>query len=505
MTVPVLLAILDGFGENPNPHNNAVAKAHTPILDMLKAQFPHGLLDASGLAVGLPQGQMGNSEVGHMNIGSGRVVMQDLPRIDQAVESGALARNPRLLAFTEKLKASGGACHLLGLLSPGGVHSHQSHMAMLAKLLHAEGIKVFIHVFLDGRDTPPQSALQFIAEFKKDFPQAVFATVSGRYYAMDRDNRWDRIELAYNAMTEAAGARHVTIEQAVEASYRADTNDEFVLPAIIGDYKGMRDDDGLLMANFRADRTREILLALCDPEFRGFARGKMVKFSAALGMMEYSTYLSRFVKALFMPEKLENILGELLEKHGLKQLHIAETEKYAHVTFFFNGGREEPFKGEKRILVPSPKVATYDLQPEMSAFAVTDKLVEAIESGEFDFIVVNYANCDMVGHTGILEAATRAVEAVDSCLGRVWQAVEKQQGAMIVTADHGNVEQMHDHDTRQPHTAHTLNLVPVIIASRALAGKSLSIKQGRLADIAPTVLALMGLKQPEEMTGESLL
>jgi 2,3-bisphosphoglycerate-independent phosphoglycerate mutase len=505
MASPVLLAVLDGFGENPDPENNAIARARTPTLDLLKSRFPHGLIDTSGLAVGLPEGQMGNSEVGHMNIGSGRVVMQELPRIDQGVRDGSITRNPALTKFIAALKASKGTCHLMGLLSPGGVHSHQYHMAALAKIIHAEGIRVLIHAFLDGRDTPPQSALEYIADFRKAFPHAEFATVSGRYYAMDRDNRWDRVARAYANITEGTGTHFATIEEAVKASYKGRKNDEFLVPAAIGNYKGMHDNDGIIMTNFRADRARQILRAFVEPGFNAFSRNKKVSFAGALGMAEYSAELNRHMDTLFVPEKLNNILAAVLEKHKFRQLHIAETEKYAHVTFFFNGGREEPFAGEERILIPSPKVATYDLQPEMSAFLVTDKLVEAIESGKFDFIVVNYANCDMVGHTGNLEAATKAVEAVDQCLGRVWKAIESKGGVMMITADHGNAEQMHDGETGQAHTAHTTNLVPVIIASAALAGKSITVKKGKLADIAPTVLKLMNITQPKEMTGQSLL
>jgi 2,3-bisphosphoglycerate-independent phosphoglycerate mutase len=502
---PVLLAILDGFGESAHPDHNAVTAARTPTLGALRARFPHGLLNASELQVGLPEGQMGNSEVGHMNIGSGRVLMQELPRIDQAIDTGELGENQALLQYIAKLKASRGACHLLGLLSPGGVHSHQRHMAELAKRISAEGVPVKIHAFLDGRDTPPKSALACVAQFKKDFSALDFMTVSGRYYAMDRDQRWERVELAYSAIANADGPRFPDIAAAIESAYAQGVTDEFLPPAVIGDYAGMRDNDGLLMVNFRADRAREILQALLYPDFKGFARPRPVKFKMALGMVEYSTELNRFMKAMFSPESLNNILGEVLAKKGLRQLRIAETEKYAHVTFFFNGGREEPFAGEERILIPSPKVATYDLKPEMSAPEVTDRLVAAIDAGTFDFIVVNYANCDMVGHTGSLAAATKAVEAVDTALGRVWQAIEKKGGAMIVTADHGNAEQMFDDATHQPHTAHTLNLVPVILAVPALAGGKLSVGEGKLADLAPTVLKLMGLPQPIEMTGKALI
>lgn len=505
MIKPVLLAILDGFGESQTREQNAVALAHTPVLDGLKAQFPHGLINASELHVGLPQGQMGNSEVGHMNIGSGRVLMQELPRIDAAIADRSLARNPALVEFIAKLKASKGTCHLMGLLSPGGVHSHQRHMAELAQIISAAGIPVKIHAFLDGRDTPPKSALEYIGQFKADFSAADFATVSGRYYAMDRDNRWDRVELAYNVIVQGDAEKFETIEQAVEAGYAAGKTDEFILPAQLGNYQGMQDGDGVVIANFRADRAREILTALLDPHFAGFIRKRTHPIVAALGMVEYSAELNKHMKAMFTPEPLNHILAEVISRRGLKQLHIAETEKYAHVTFFFNGGREAPFVGESRILVPSPKVATYDLKPEMSAVEVTDKLVEAIEADTFDFIVVNYANCDMVGHTGNLAAAVKAVEVIDICLGRVWQALERKNGAMFVTADHGNAEQMHDEHTRQAHTAHTLNLVPFIAAVPDLKGKVHLLAEGKLADIAPTLLQLMAIPQPKEMTGRSLL
>lgn len=503
---PVVLAILDGFGENPSAEHNAVHNARTPALDMLKKNFPSGLINASELHVGLPEGQMGNSEVGHMNIGSGRVVMQDLPRIDQAVADDSLAKNPELVAFAEKLKRSGGVCHLMGLLSPGGVHSHQSHMAALANIVAGMGVRVKIHAFLDGRDTPPQSALDYVAKFREECDVTDFTTVSGRYYAMDRDKRWERVVLAYEAIAEGKAPKRPDIESAIKASYADGKNDEFVLPVVVDtEYQGMHEQDGILMANFRADRAREILETFVDPAFNGFARGRQLKLTAALGMNEYSDKLGKLMPSLFKAEPLTNILAEVISARGLKQLHIAETEKYAHVTFFFNGGREEPFPGEERILVPSPKVATYDLQPEMSAAVVTDKLVAAIESGKFDFIVVNYANCDMVGHTGSIEAATKAVEAVDTGVGRVWAAVEKMNGALIISADHGNAEQMHDDHTHQAHTAHTLNLVPAIIAAKHLKGQKPQMREGRLADLAPTVLQLMNIPQPKEMTGKSLL
>lgn len=504
---PVVLAILDGWGHRDDKDNNAIANARTPTLDALSRDYPSGLINASELHVGLPSGQMGNSEVGHMNIGSGRVLMQDLPRIDAAIADGSLAKNPRFLAFAEASKKTGGVCHIMGLVSPGGVHSHQDHIAAMARLLSAQGLKVKIHAFLDGRDTPPKSALDYVSTLEKAISGsgASIATVSGRYYAMDRDKRWDRVQKAYDTLVSAQGVRHATAKAAIEASYAADVTDEFVLPAVIGDYQGMQDGDTLAMVNFRADRVREILTTLLDASFADFPRSKQVKFAAALGMSEYSSKLSPLLSTLFPPEPLTRIFGEVIAEAGLKQLRIAETEKYAHVTFFFNGGREQEFAGEERILVPSPKVATYDEKPEMSAPEVTEKLLEAIESGRFDVIVVNYANTDMVGHTGDMKAAIRAVETVDSCLGKISKAVLERGGAMLVTADHGNAEMMFDHDTHQPHTAHTLNLVPVIIASAALKGQHPKLPEGKLGDVAPTLLQLLQIPQPPEMTGRSLL
>jgi 2,3-bisphosphoglycerate-independent phosphoglycerate mutase len=449
---------------------------------------------------------MGNSEVGHMNLGAGRVVMQDLPRIDAAVEDGSLARSPVLAEFAAALKASGGTAHLMGLLSPGGVHSHQDHMAALARALDASGVPVRVHAFLDGRDTPPRSAVEYTAKFEADIAAlegAKIATVAGRYYAMDRDKRWDRVAKAYRALVAAEGERAASAGEAVGQSYAKDTGDEFVLPTVVGDYQGMRDGDGVLMANFRADRVREILAALLDPAFGGFPRERVVRFAAALGMTEYSTELNRFMKTLFPPEALDDTLGEVVAKARLTQLRIAETEKYAHVTFFFNGGRETEFVGESRILVPSPKVATYDLQPEMSAPEVTDKLVDAIDAHRFDMVVVNYANTDMVGHTGDIEAAKKAVETVDQCLGRVADAVTRAGGTLLVTADHGNAEMMRDPATGQPHTAHTLNPVPLVLVNPPPG--VVGLEHGKLADVAPTMLALMGLPQPAAMTGRPLL
>jgi 2,3-bisphosphoglycerate-independent phosphoglycerate mutase len=503
---PMVLCVLDGWGCRSDVADNAILQAKTPNWQRFFATAPHAKLQASELYVGLPPGQMGNSEVGHMNIGAGRVVLQDLPRIDQAIADGSLAREPALASFIAALKASGGAAHLLGLLSPGGVHSHQNHMAALARLLDGAGVPVKVHAFLDGRDTPPRSALEYLAKFAADIASltgVAIATVSGRYYAMDRDKRWDRVEKAYRALTAAQGEKAVDAAAAVRQSYATDKGDEFVLPTAISDYAGMRDGDGLLCANFRADRVRETLAALLDPGFSGFTRGRRVSFAAALGMTEYSTELNPFLATLFPPEDLHDTFGEIVSHAGLTQLRIAETEKYAHVTFFFNGGREAEFPGESRILVPSPKVATYDLQPEMAAPEVTAKLVEAIDQGRFDVIVVNFANTDMVGHTGDIAAAVKAVEAVDRCLGRLAEAVTRAGGSLLITADHGNAEMMRDPVTGQPHTAHTLNPVPLLLVNPPAGVTGLS--DGRLADIAPTLLQLLGIGQPAAMTGRPLL
>lgn len=503
---PVVLCILDGWGLRAETENNAIAQAKTPTFDRLRATCPTGRLNASERFVGLPEGQMGNSEVGHMNLGAGRIVVPDLPRIDNALLDGSLAAKPGLAAFAHAVKAKGGAAHLLGLMSDGGVHSHQDHIVGVAKILAAQGVPVVIHAFTDGRDTPPQSALTYLAQVEAALAGVAgvsLGTVSGRFYAMDRDKRWDRVEAAYSAIVQAQGKTAASAKAAIDASYAAGEFDEFVQPTVIGAYAGMRDGDGLMMVNFRADRAREILTALVDPAFDGFARAKTVDFSAKLGMVEYSSALNAFFPALFPPEDIPDTFGEVLAKAGKTQLRIAETEKYAHVTFFFNGGVETVFPGEERILVPSPKVKTYDLQPSMSAVEVTDKLVAAIESGTFDAVVVNYANTDMVGHSGILSAAIEAVETVDACLARLEAAVIKAGGAMLITADHGNAEQMEDPETHEPHTAHTLNLVPTILVNGPASVKGL--RDGALADVAPTLLALMGLPQPAVMTGRALL
>lgn len=500
---PVLLCILDGWGDRQETENNAIAQAETGVWDRLTATCPRGQLDASEDHVGLPPGQMGNSEVGHMNLGAGRVVLQDLPRIDQAFVDDSVRNIPAFQDFTSALKKSGGTAHILGLLSPGGVHSHQNHIAGMVRLLTDAGIPCVVHAVLDGRDTPPSSAKDYMTSFLDGCPSARIATVIGRYYALDRDNRWDRVEKAYRAIAQGTGDPAADPVVAIEASYANGVTDEFMLPAIVGDYQGMADGDGLLMANFRADRAREILHTLIDPEFDSFDRGDIVDLAARVGMIEYSTALNTLMPVLFPSERLANVLGQVLATAGKKQLRIAETEKYAHVTFFFNGGEEATFDGEERILVPSPKVATYDLQPEMSAAEVTDHLVEAIESDAFDFILVNFANTDMVGHTGDLGAAIKAVEAVDACLGRLDRAIRAAGGVMLITADHGNAELMTDASTGQPHTAHTRNVVPLVLTGEK--HDAAALENGKLADIAPTVLDLLGLDQPAEMTGKSLI
>lgn len=503
---PMVLVILDGWGHRQEINDNAIAKAKTPNWDALSTSYPMGMINASELHVGLPNGQMGNSEVGHMNIGSGRVVMQDLPRIDSAIHDGTLGEKEAFETFCNTLESK--TAHLMGLISDGGVHAHINHTIAVARILSMRGFSVRVHAILDGRDTPPKSALGYIETLENvlyELPDATIASISGRYYAMDRDTRWDRVELAYDAIVSAGGKHYTTAHDAIINSYESGKNDEFVLPCHIGGYEGIKQGDGLMMVNFRADRAREILTALLVPQFDGFARKKIPALSATLGMTEYSAALAPYIPCIFPPESPANILGHIIAEAGLKQLRIAETEKYAHVTFFFNCGREEPYEGEERILIPSPQVATYDMQPEMSAPEVTDALVKAINEERFDLIVVNYANTDMVGHTGNLEAASKAVEAVDTCLGKVVKATLAKGGALFVTADHGNAEQMFDTTTQQAHTAHTLNLVPGLIIMDALKGSDITIPEGKLGDIAPTLLQLMHIKQPIEMTGTSLL
>ena len=495
---PVMLVVLDGWGWREEVADNAVRLAKTPNFDRLWNAFPHALLHTSGFDVGLPDGQMGNSEVGHMNIGAGRVVMQDLPMISKAVADGSLAGRPALVELIGKLKASGGTCHLFGLMSPGGVHSHQDHAAALAKAVAAAGVPCVVHAFTDGRDTPPRSGAEDLRRLQAALPEGVkVATVSGRYYAMDRDKRWERVSKAYFAMAEGQGPTFADAASVIDAAYGSGVTDEFVIPAVVGGYRGMRDGDGLLCVNFRADRVREIFAALIDPGFDGFERPRVVTFAAMAGMTQYSDELAKSLGTLFPPQTMDNLLGQVVAAAGKTQLRMAETEKYPHVTYFMNGGIETANPGEDRVMVPSPKVATYDLQPEMSCPELTEKAVQAIDSGKYDMIILNFANPDMVGHTGVLSAAITAVETVDAGLGRITAAIARAGGALLVTADHGNCEMMRDPVTGGPHTSHTTNPVPVILAGVIGA----SLYDGRLADVAPTMLGLLGLKQPKEMTG----
>jgi 2,3-bisphosphoglycerate-independent phosphoglycerate mutase len=535
MKKPVLLCILDGWGVKRGGAHDAISLAKTPVFNELLKTCPNSVLETSGLAVGLPDGQMGNSEVGHMNIGGGRIVMQTLPKIDVSIKNGQLKNHKVIQNQIETLKDNGGSLHLMGLVSDGGVHAHQDHIIYLAKLYAENGVNVKIHAFTDGRDTPPNSAIDFVAHLVKQtagYENIMIATIGGRYYGMDRDKRWDRVAKAYNAIvtpTEQSERRGLAeppskiptpsgrddiggFESPVELikqSYQNNVNDEFILPSVNKNYNGMKDGDGILMANFRADRARQILEALTNDNFKEFHRNKKIKFSTAVGMVEYSENLNKNLKTIFPSEVVSNTIGEVIANLGLKQLRIAETEKYAHVTFFFNGGEENVFAGEERIMVQSPKVATYDLQPEMSANELTEKLVTAINGKKFDLIVCNYANGDMVGHTGIMSAAIKAVETLDACMGKLKTAIEKTDGVMIISADHGNVEEMVD-ENGLPHTQHTIGAVPFIIVNldsgfRQNDAGEVKLKNGRLCDIAPTILDIMGIEKPAEMNGVSLL
>ena len=510
MKKPLLLMILDGWGINPNPAHNAVALANTPNLTRLLAEYPHVQISCSGMAVGLPEGQMGNSEVGHLNIGAGRVVYQELTRVTKSILDGDFFTNPVLLDCIAKVKASGGRLHLSGLLSDGGVHSHNTHLYALLELARREGLtEVFVHCLLDGRDTPPQSGAEYLAQLEAEIARigcGKIATVMGRYYAMDRDNRWDRVEKAYNAMVHGLGELRVSSKDAIEESYASKVYDEFVVPAVICEQGApvgqVRDGDGFIFFNFRSDRAREITRALALEGFDGFQRGYWPKLAGYVCLTEYDATFG--LPIAFASSELTNILGGVLAKNGLKQLRIAETEKYAHVTFFFNGGVETPFPGEDRALIPSPQeVATYDLKPEMSAFQVTDKLLRLLDQDLYDVVILNFANCDMVGHTGIEAAAIRAVEAVDACAGRIVARVQELGGAVLITADHGNAEQMQD-ENGEPFTAHTTNPVWLVLVDDSRKDATLR-EGGRLADIAPTILRMLGIDQPREMTGASLL
>ncbi len=499
---PLLLMILDGFGIAPK-EGNAIAAANKPNLDRLFASNPITQIGASGLDVGLPDGQMGNSEVGHTNIGAGRIVYQELTRITKAIEDGPFFENEAFLSAVENAKKNGSALHLIGLLSDGGVHSHITHLYGLLELAKRHGLtKVYVHALLDGRDVPPASGKDFVAacaEKMKEIGVGEIATVMGRYYAMDRDNRWERVEKAYSAMVYREGVQAADPVQAVADSYANDVTDEFVVPVVCEKGAPIQANDSVIFYNFRPDRAREITRTFVDPDFSGFERKNGFFPLTYVCMTQYDATMPN-VQVAFKPESLENTFGEYISQKGLKQLRIAETEKYAHVTFFFNGGVEKQYDGEDRILVKSPKVATYDLQPEMSAYEVTDKLVAAIGSGKYDVIILNFANCDMVGHTGVFEAAVKAVEAVDTCVGRVTDAVAAQGGVTLITADHGNADRMVD-DDGSPFTAHTTNPVPFCVV-----GYDCKLREGgRLADIAPTMLQILGLPQPAEMTGKSLI
>lgn len=499
---PVLLCIMDGFGKNESTYGNAIAAAKKPNLDKVVSENPLTFIGASGLDVGLPDGQMGNSEVGHTNIGAGRVVYQELTRITKSIQDGDFFTNEALVGAMENCKKNSSALHLMGLMSDGGVHSHNTHLYGIMELAKRSGVdKVYIHCFMDGRDVPPTSGKDYLAELYEKCDEigvGEIATVMGRYYAMDRDNRWERVVKAYKAMTEGEGVKFDCACKMMEESYANDVTDEFIVPAVSEKAVPVKDNDSIVFFNFRPDRAREITRAFVDPAFSGFER-EQLKGLYYVCMTQYDATMPN-VHVAFKPESLENTFGEYISDKGLKQLRIAETEKYAHVTFFFNGGVEKQYPGEDRILVKSPAVATYDLQPEMSAYEVTDKLLAAIDSDKYDAIILNYANCDMVGHTGVFDAAVKAVEAVDTCVGKIVDAVAAKGGVTLITADHGNADKMYEADG-SPFTAHTTNPVPFIVV-----GYPCELREGgRLCDIAPTMLKIMGLEQPKEMTGVSII
>ena len=502
-----MLMILDGFGENDNEKANAVKLANTPNIDKLMKTCPTTDIHTSGLDVGLPEGQMGNSEVGHTNIGAGRIVYQELTRITKSIEDGDFFANQELVAAIENCKKHNSKLHIMGLLSDGGVHSHIRHLYALLELAKRKDFEdVFVHCFMDGRDTPPASGETYIAELEEKMKEkgiGKIATISGRFYAMDRDKRWQRVEKAYNALVNGIGEKATSTISAIESSYQKEVFDEFIEPTVIvnGDQPvaTIEKNDSIIFFNFRPDRAREITRTLVDKEFNEFETIKDLNLYYVC-MTSYDETMPN-VEIAFKKQELKNTFGEYIAKNGLTQLRIAETEKYAHVTFFFNGGEEKQYEGEDRILVPSPKVETYDLQPEMSAYEVTQKVVDAINSKKYDCIILNYANPDMVGHTGNLEAAVKAIETIDECVDKVVEAVKSQDGVLLITADHGNAEQMVDYKTGEPHTAHTTNPVPLILVGM----ENAKLKTGRLADLAPTMLSIMNLEKPEEMTGESLI
>ena len=499
------LIILDGFGNNPDDYGNAINKAEKPFFDSLIEKYPHTLINASGYAVGLPEGQMGNSEVGHLNLGAGRVVYQDITTIDDAVKNGTFDSNAAFNTAIDAVKSNGSAMHLVGLLSNGGVHSMNTHLYALLKLCKKRGVdKVYVHCITDGRDVPPDSGRGFVRELEEKMREigvGTVATIVGRYYYMDRDNRWERVARGYNAVFAAAGKHYSSSDSAMASSYASGTMDEFVEPVVIGDYKGVNAGDAMIFYNFRADRARQISRAITEPEFDCFERMGGYKKITYVGMTQYDVTLKN-IETAFPPRHLKNTLGEYLANNGFTQARVAETEKYAHVTFFFNGGVEKPNENETRVLVASPKVATYDLQPEMSAYEVADKAVEQAESGK-DVLILNFANCDMVGHTGVIPAAVKAVHTVDECVKKVTDKILSMGGSALLTADHGNADKMLDTDG-SPFTAHTTNPVPVVLVSDKWKSATLR-KDGILADLAPTLLEVMGLPVPEEMTGKSLI
>lgn len=502
---PFVLCVLDGWGVSSPSETNSISLAKTPFWDKIVQQYPYTELEASGEFVGLPSDQMGNSEVGHMHIGAGRLVLQDLPRINKAISSREIDQNTTLRHLIETCQQKDSTCHVMGLLSPGGVHSHQDHIIYLCRRLLAEGVKVVMHPFLDGRDTPPKSADGYISSFLKNFerePRFHIGTIMGRYYGMDRDKRWDRTEKAYQAIVEGKGIETADPLSCISRSYREGITDEFILPYVVKGYTGIQPHDAVLMMNFRADRARQLLTAFVDPSFTAFPVAPP-SLSLVVGMTRYSKALDPFMETLFPPQILSHTLGQILSEAGLTQLRIAETEKYAHVTYFFNGGLETVFEREDRLMIPSPKVATYDLAPEMSAEKMTDTLIDYLEEKHPDFVVLNYANPDMVGHTGNIQASIKAVEVIDVCLAKLCRTVLSMGGAVLITADHGNIEQMVSCDGDSPHTAHTLNKVPCVFVSDSLTQSKLS--KGSLGDIAPTILAYLGIKIPSEMTGKSLL
>lgn len=508
MKKPVVLCIMDGFGKNPSDYGNAIVAAKTPNLDKFMSEFPMTYIGASGMDVGLPDGQMGNSEVGHTNIGAGRVVYQELTRITKSIQDGDFFSNEAFIGAVENCKKNGSALHLIGLLSDGGVHSHNTHLYGLLELAKKNGLdKVYVHALLDGRDVPPASGVEYIEQLEekmKEIGTGKIATVMGRFYAMDRDNIWDRVGMAYNAMVNGEGIKADSAAEAVKASYETidedgkHLTDEFVMPTVLSDGECIKANDSVIFFNFRPDRAREITRTFVDPDFTGFERKEFFPLYYVC-MTQYDAEMPN-VHVAFKPEALTNTMGEVLSKNNLKQLRIAETQKYAHVTFFYNGGEEKVYPGEDRILIDSPKISTFDLKPEMSAYEVCDAVCEQIRSDKYDAVILNYANCDMVGHTGIFDAAVKAVETVDECVGKLYDAVHEMGGVLLITADHGNADKMYE-DDGSPFTAHTTNPVPFIVADYPCTLR----EGGKLCDISPTMLKIMGIEQPKEMSGESII